>query len=173
LTNLIFHRCTVKDIPVLIEVGQRAYKQSYIHIWENNSDFYIQKSFSEVAFKKDFIDKNVIYFLIYDGVSAIGLIKINLTTPLAGYLEKDIIEIEKIYIISEASGKGIGTTSMNFIKEYALTLNKKVILLSVMTTSPALNFYKKLGFQGIKNYDLDYPKIKKGFRGMLQMKLDL
>ncbi len=62
---------------------------------------------------------------------------------------------------------------MFFIKEYALKLNKKVIWLNVMTTSPALQFYRKFGFKGIKNYELDYPKIKDGYRGMLQMKLPL
>ncbi|NAS32636.1 GNAT family N-acetyltransferase [Flavobacteriaceae bacterium R38] len=173
MSALIFHRCTSKDIPVLITVGQRAYKQNYLHIWNDDGSFYIQKSFSKNTFETDLANKNVIYFIIYEDSIAIGLIKINFNTSLDGFSDHQTVEIEKIYLVAEAAGKGVGTTAMNFIKEYALKLDKKVIWLNVMTTSPALKFYKKLGFTGIKNYDLDYPKIKDGFRGMLQMKLHL
>lgn len=174
LTTPTFHKCTsVEDIPVLVEVGQRSYKQNYLHIWNDTGDFYIQKSFSKNVFEADLKNRNVTYFIIYDDSIAIGLIKINFNKPLEGFLDNQTLEVEKIYIIAEAAGKGIGTAAMTFIKEYALNLGKKVIWLNVMTTSPALQFYKKHGFTGIKNYELDYPKIKDGYRGMLQMKLHL
>ncbi len=84
-----FHKCiSTEDIPILMEVGQRSYKQNYLHIWDDIGDFYIQKSFSENVFKIDFEDKNVIYFIIYIDSIAVGLIKINLNKSLEGFLDE-------------------------------------------------------------------------------------
>jgi len=42
-----------------------------------------------------------------------------------------------------------------------------------MTTSKALDFYKKIGFAAVYRYELDYPGLKDNYRGMKRMILKL
>jgi hypothetical protein len=50
---------------------------------------------------------------------------------------------------------------------------EKIVWLDVMSTSPALLFYKKMGFNTVSFYALDYPDLKDEHREMQRMVLFL
>ncbi|WP_299439712.1 GNAT family N-acetyltransferase [uncultured Aquimarina sp.] len=169
-----FHRCSENDIETLVKVSQQFYPEHYSHIWENgDTSFYVNLSFTAAAFKKDIDTENIIYFLIQRSEKTLGLLKLRKHQELVGYTQIEALQLEKIYLLAEATGLGIGTLAMDFTKNLAQELNKKVIWLDVMTTSPALQFYKKLGFKTISYYSLDYSGLKDGYREMQRMILPI
>ncbi|WP_299257117.1 GNAT family N-acetyltransferase [uncultured Aquimarina sp.] len=169
-----FHRCSENDIEALAKVSQQFYPEHYSHIWKNgDTSFYVNLSFTTAAFKKNIESENIIYFLIQKSDKVLGLLKLRKHQELVGYTKTEALQLEKIYLLSEATGLGIGTFALDFTKNLAKELNKKIIWLDVMTTSPALQFYKKLGFKTISYYNLDYSGLKDGYREMQRMILSI
>ncbi|WP_298546746.1 GNAT family N-acetyltransferase [uncultured Aquimarina sp.] len=169
-----FQKCSEKDIDVLAKISQQFYPEHYSHIWKNeDTSFYINLSFTTAAFKKDIETENIMYFLIQRFEKTLGLLKLRKHQELVGHTPAEALQLEKIYLLAEATGLGIGTHTIDFTKNLAKELNKKVIWLDVMTTSPALQFYKKLGFKTVSYYNLDYPGLKDGYREMQRMILSI
>ncbi|MBC9797380.1 GNAT family N-acetyltransferase [Sinomicrobium weinanense] len=168
--------CTPADIDTIIQTGRLSYKQHYLHIWKDKGSFYMKKSFSRKTVESEFENPNFRYFLIRRRGKPVGILKLVRDNALAGYSASEALEVEKIYIIREAAGKGTGTKVMEFVKDYARMSGKKVIWLNVMDTSPAQAFYKKAGFEPAFCYTinvLDFPPIKEEYRAMTRMKLRL
>ncbi len=84
-----------------------------------------------------------------------------------------LFNLKKFTFLKNSTGLDIGKKRIEFIKEFANTMNKKVIWLDVMTTSPVLSFYQKNGFKTISFYNLEYPGLKDGYREMQRMMLKI
>jgi ribosomal protein S18 acetylase RimI-like enzyme len=79
------------------------------------------------------------------------------------------VELQRIY--THLSGKGVGQFLMDFSIELALKNHSKLIWLQVMDTSTqAIRFYEKNGFQICGAHTLSYEKMKPQLRGMFTMK---
>ncbi len=173
-SEIIFRKCSENDIDSLAKISQQFYPEHYTHIWKNEDpSYYINLSFTEKAFAKDFKIKNIVYFLIEKNSKRLGLLKIRRDQEIQGYTKTEALQLEKIYLLKESIGLGIGKKGVDFTKNYAMKLNKKVIWLDVMTTSPALTFYQKNGFITVSLYELEYPGLKDGYREMQRMLLTI
>ncbi|MBP2832276.1 GNAT family N-acetyltransferase [Aquimarina sp. U1-2] len=171
-SEIVFRKCSENDIDNLVRISQQFYPEHYTHIWKNNDpSYYIILSFTPEAFINDFKTPNIIYFLIEKDNNPLGLLKIRRDQEFLNFNKNEALQLEKIYLLKQSTGLGIGRKGIEFTKEYSKSLNKKVIWLDVMTTSPALNFYQKNGFKTISFYDLDYPGLKDGYREMQRMVL--
>jgi len=65
------------------------------------------------------------------------------------------IKINKIYIIPEQQGKGLGNKMINNIEQIAASLNVSKITLNVNRYNKALHFYIKSGFSIIEEVDVE------------------
>ncbi|GAA4276469.1 GNAT family N-acetyltransferase [Aquimarina mytili] len=172
--DISFKKCTKIDIESLVTISQQFYPEHYAHIWKNNDpSFYINLSFNKDVFEKDLKIENINYFLIQKEDSNLGLLKIRKNESVNNFSSTEAMQLEKIYLLKKATGLGIGKKGLEFTKKYALSLDKKVLWLDVMTTSPALTFYQKNGFTTTSFYDLDYPGLKDGYREMQRMIMPL
>ncbi len=173
-SEIVFKNCSENDIESLVNISQQFYPEHYIHIWKNNDpSYYIDLSFNQKAFTEDFKVENIAYFLIKKENKDLGLLKIRKHQEVLNFEGSEAIQLEKIYLLKESTGLGIGKKGIEFVKNYAQNLNKKVIWLDVMTTSPALLFYKKIGFSTVSFYNLDYPGLKDNYREMQRMILPI
>jgi len=130
------------------ENGTRAYQQHYLHLWTNeNSSPYIESSFTRAILELEEDDKNTILYRILSNKKTVGVLKISLNAALAPYSEKEALCIDKIYILKEHSGKGIGKKVLQFVQLRAQEMHKKVVWLDTMQKGPALDFYIKNGFE--------------------------
>ena len=130
-----------------IEVGTQAYNQHYLHLWPNeNSSPYIKSSFTKEVLEKEATDDNTILYRILKNKKAVGVLKITLNSPLVNFSEDEALCVDKIYILKEHSGKGIGKKVLQFVMLRAKEMQKKIVWLDTMQKGPALNFYLKNGF---------------------------
>ncbi|NER16061.1 GNAT family N-acetyltransferase [Spongiivirga citrea] len=161
MEGISFKKATASDIELLIPVAQKAYLQAYTHVWEHEEPaFYLKKAFTKKAFLKDLSDSNTEIQLIYFANTLVGFYKLELDSAVSTYTAIEAIQLEKIYILNEFSGKGIGNQSLAHIISGAKQKGKSVFWVDVMDTSPAKFFYQKMGFETFSYWDLDYPGLK-------------
>ena len=110
--------------------------------------------------------------ILYQNIPA-GFIKINFNKALEGYAADKSLELERIYLLNEVSGKGIGTEAMHRIIDDAVKTDKELIWLKSMDSSPALNFYQKLGFKKYAVEKLPFDGFKDEYRNIVTMCLVL
>ncbi|TMI96616.1 MAG: GNAT family N-acetyltransferase [Bacteroidetes bacterium] len=162
-------RCNTEDALPLSEIAIRSYKDFYLYLWHDNGEWYVNRSFSPPVFEKELRDPNHAFFFLKQTEKLVGFLKMNINQPLHNYEKFDCIELERIYLVRSATGKGHGHKVVEFCFEYARKLNKQLIWLKAMDSSEAVFFYEKLGFERCGSFQLDFPKMKKEFRGMVIM----
>jgi len=165
--------CTKKDIADLIEVSTQSYIEHYTYLWLDNGENYIKSNFNYEKFEDEISNSNSALFLIPDGQKFVGLIKLNIDSAANGFSAEQALELERIYFIKEASGKGFGKDAVTYVANFAKQRNKKIVWLKAISSSPAIEFYKKLGFVIIAETNLNYPGIRDEFKKMYLMQLNL
>ena len=133
--------CSFEDIPVLLQVSIQSYREHYLHLWYDNGKKYMDDNFNYQVFKSQLEDKNVVLFLICDEQkSPVGFLKLNIDKAWQGYDEASSLELERIYLIRNASGKGLGSSIIDFVANFAKLRNKKYVWVKSMDSGPGVNF---------------------------------
>lgn len=127
----------------------------------------MQHSFAPEQLATELADTNVRYFMVHLNTVPVGFVKVNLDKALDHYSAADSLELERIYLVKEATGSGVGQAAMQFVEQLARNHNKKYLWLKSMDTSPALGFYKRVSFQPYGTHQLTFPQMKEELRGMI------
>lgn len=173
MLNTTIRPCTIADLHTLQDIAINSYGDHYLYLWHDGGMWYLDRCFSEVALKKELEDSNAAFFLIYAEEELVGFLKLNIDKETEGYTAQEALELERIYLLKHASGKGIGKAVVNFTKQYAKGRCKKVIWLKAMDSSKSVNFYEQNGFEKCGTYTLGFETMKEEYRGMFVMKLML
>lgn len=153
-----------------IQVGQKSYIQHYLHLWKDRDPApYFENSFHENAVQKEWEDPNCLLFLINVSGNPAGILKILLNRSIPKANIKDCLFLERIYILNEYSGRGLGTYVMEFIAGLSKKYNKDYVCLESMQKGKALKFYKQQGFAVIGEKLLNYPGLVASERPMYIM----
>ncbi len=144
---LHFEVLTPAKYQTYIDVGTRAYNQHYLHLWPNeNTAPYIESSFTEAILLKEELDSNTLLYIIQSNGTTVGIMKITMNCSLDSYSAAEALYLDKIYILNEFSGKGIGKKALQFVQLRAKELHKKIVWLGTMQKGPAQNFYLNNGY---------------------------
>ncbi len=160
--------CQSSELDLLFEIAIQTYNDAYHYLWTDGGAWYLDKIYKKTEFKQELLSPAIFYFLIYDADQAIGYFKIK-KNVIAPFPESHCIEIEKLYLLKEYIGKGIGKTIMEFIVSRSKEQARPVLWLKVMESSPAKYLYEKCGFIQTDKVYLDYPAMKKEYRWLLTM----
>jgi GNAT superfamily N-acetyltransferase len=169
--NIRLQKIAITDAPLLSDIAIKAYSDHYLHLWYDNAEWYLDSSFSVKSLEKELTETNSLFYLIYFYEEPIGFLKLNMDAAFEEYASKEALELERIYLRKNASGKGIGEFTMRFVLDLAISKNKKIVWLKVMDSSIGpISFYKKHGFEICGTLQLDFPAMKEEVRGMYIMK---
>jgi GNAT superfamily N-acetyltransferase len=161
-------KCQENQLDLLFEIAIQSYNDTYQYLWTDKGITYLNEFYKKEDFKTELSAPDIFYFLIYDAENVIGFFKLKKNT-ISQYPEKESIEIDKLYLLKESGGKGIGKTVMEFIISLSKKENCSVIWLKTMEISEAKYFYEKQGFvQTERNY-LNYATMKEEYRWILTM----
>ena len=157
-----------------IEIGIKAYNQHYRHLWPNgDTDTYIESSFTHQVLLNEEQDENTVLYLIKVNIEYIGILKITLHKELQTYNKLDALYLDKIYILKEFSGKGIGTKSLHFVENIAKKHLKKAIFLESMQKGPALQFYINNNFSIVGTTKVPFSNVIEEEKPMYLLKKDI
>ena len=165
--------CNPSDLHTLQDIAINSYGDHYLYLWYDGGMWYIDRCFSDAALKKELEDANSAFFMVQADEQLVGFLKLNIDKELEGYSAQDALELERIYLLKSATGKGIGKALLDFTKQYSRQRNKKVIWLKAMDSSPSVAFYEQHGFVKCGTSSLDFEAMKEEYRGMYTLKLNL
>ena len=153
-------KATVNDVKQLAIVSKKAFFIPHQHaIPEEIMDKYLKESFNEETLTKEVTQQHYEYHLIFYKEKLAGFSKIILNTENEHILAKNITKMERFYLLKEFYGLGLGKKLFDFNLGLIKKNNQKGIWLYVWIKNyRALNFYEKVGFKRIGNYDFPISK---------------
>ncbi len=141
-----------------IAIGTQSYHEHYLHLWENRDPHpYISRSFTNKIVSNDLQNPNLLHFLVKVGDDTAGIVKLVLNSPLDEHTAEEALLAQKIYLLKNYSGKGLGKKVLQLIEQYAKNLKKKVLWLDTMQKGGPIQFYLKNGFKIKKESELRIP----------------
>ncbi|MDE3234747.1 MAG: GNAT family N-acetyltransferase [Bacteroidota bacterium] len=170
---------TIQEAAKLSELAISIYKEHYLHLWnEGGAEWYMYEfAYAPSVIRKELEDKNNLYFfLVMDNIH-IGYLKLKLNANLHETRSADSLELERIYIHQEYTGRGLGKQMLMWSEAIARQHHKKIIFLKAMDSSAdAIRFYRSNGYEQAGYFQLPIPTfqfMKEEFRGMIILKKDL
>jgi len=162
------------EIDKLQAICVEAYTKNFGHHWNGDGlNLYLEAQFNQERIKSDLNNPTLNYYFINVNKQPVGFIKLNLNVSFDNYLESEVAELEKMYVLPSMKGQGIGKKALSKIIQEVKGLGKKVFFLCVIdTNTPAIKFYQKLGFQYHSKTRLDIPLFKEELKGMHRMSMN-
>lgn len=161
----------------LSALAKAIYVEHYLHLWyPGGADWYMEEqAYPEEKLRTELTDPNNLHYIVYDeqGLPQ-GYLKLRIRAVLSGYEEKDCLEIERIYLHSDATGKGIGKQLMELSETIARQHHKDMIFLKAMNSSrDAIGFYQRMGYRVCGKLVLPFTQMKEVYRGMVILRKTL
>ncbi|KUJ61430.1 hypothetical protein AR687_13425 [Flavobacteriaceae bacterium CRH] len=160
--------CQKNQLDLLHAIAIQTYNDTYQYLWVDKGAWYLNEFYKKESFEKELSAPDIFYFLVYDEDKTIGYFKL-MNLALDPYMESDCIEIDKLYLLKDYGGKGIGKIIMEFIFGFSQKQKRSVLWLKAMEDCPARHFYEKFGFIQTDKSFLNYPTIKEDERSILTM----
>ena len=142
-------KCGLNDVLDL----QKIYRQTFYETFatqnsEENMRKFLDEAYSEQKLKSELEDKESETFLAVENQKTLGVLKINTGNAETESGFENSLEIQRIYVLKEAKGLGIGTAFMNLAEKKARELGVSFIWLGVWEKNfPAQKFYTDKGFR--------------------------
>lgn len=147
---------TVKDAkklaPLAIKIFNDTFAGNPLNKPEDLNE-YISEAFSFEQTKRELVDKNSVFFIAENEGEMIGYAKLQKHSGEDCVLDKNPIELQRLYVEREFHGGGIAAKIMEACFEEAKRQNFQTIWLGVWEYNyRAQKFYEKLGFQRVGNH---------------------
>ena len=144
-----------EDFRLLAEMGKLSFIESHgSSASETDINKYVEEKYTFGKFKKELIDRDNIFHIIYQKDKPAGYSKIILNSPHTNIESKNVTKMERLYLLKEFYGLKAGLELFNFNLEISKVNYQFGMWLYVwMENNRAVNFYKKAGFEIIGNYD--------------------
>ena len=115
---------------------------------KEDMDFFLNEQFTTAALKKEVEEGDGIFMLAYVNNESAGYARMRHKNNENILAEENAIEIARIYALSSAIGKGVGSALMQKCIDVAADQNKEVIWLGVWEKNErAIDFYTRWGFE--------------------------
>lgn len=146
--NLLYKICSLEDLQILVEISIKTFVSAFEN-QNNPEDFkaYMDRAFSKEQLKKELLNENVSFYLVYHDNIHVGYYKLNEREAQTEPFGDTSIEIERIYVLNEFQGQQFGKQMLFKIIETAKEKKLKFIWLGVWEkNTAAIRFYERHGF---------------------------
>lgn len=160
--NMVSLEPVIQDnLNEYLAVGVKSYCEHYLHLWENEDPTpYISYGLTKEVVERELQDPNAFNYLIQQNNKNVGILKLVKNCGIDEIADTDALKAEKIYLLKEHSGKGIGKQVLQFIEDTARDLNKKIVWLDAMQKGNPIHFYQKNGFTIKRESEVVLPRVK-------------
>jgi len=149
---------TNDDARLISVLGTVAFYEAYYLQDEPESLVgYILDSFSPELILAEIDDPAATFFVVYNDEKAVGFAKLRRGEPHASVLGESPIELQRIYIIENVYGKGVGEHLLRHCLEFARSEGRKTLWLGVWQENlRGQRFYQKHGFRKVGTKPFPY-----------------
>jgi len=130
-----------KQIDIVVQLANTIWTEHYTPIIGKDQVTYMLNTYhSSHTISNEVKTKSIHYYLILQDTMPVGYVGIRLD-------EKSLF-LSKIYVLSQIRGHGLGTQTIEFIKELASSNQLEKIMLTVnKNNSSSIAAYQKMGFK--------------------------
>ncbi|MFZ4800326.1 MAG: GNAT family N-acetyltransferase [Bacteroidia bacterium] len=149
-----------KDCQLLTDIGKISFIESHgSSASSNDINQYVNTKYSNEVFKNELSNTKNIYHLIHYQDQPAGYSKIILNKKFANIQLENVTKLERLYLLKEFYNLKLGLELLNYNIEIAKQNNQIGMWLFVWKENQkAFNFYKKMGFEIIGDYDFKISK---------------
>ncbi len=147
--ELHIRQATVADAAVLAELGAKTFYDTF-HTFQTEEDMskYLSFTYTPEKVKANLEKPDVFYYLAEDNNTAVGYAKLLLDVPVEQMKGDRVIEMEKIYVLKDYLGKGVGKKLMQQCIVAAVQEKFDWMYLGVWQhNTTAIEFYKQFGWE--------------------------
>ena len=147
--NLVYRKCTLSDLEELRSISIAT----FIHAFAKDNkpeDFenYLDDAFSSTAMHEQLTNPNSTFYFVYLKQELVGYFKLNIGEAQNEVFQEETMELERIYVLPEHIGKGIGERVLQHICEMAKLKKTTFLWLGVWERNEAaIRFYERHGFE--------------------------
>ena len=147
--QLQFRKCNVTEVDKLAHLSRRTFIDAFQR-YNDPGDFhaYLEAAFSNEKIMEELQEKDSVFYFVEMDAATVGYFKLNEYDAQNEFHEVGGMELERIYVVSNAQGKGIGAMILKFIIEIAISKEKEYVWLGVWEHNiNAFRFYQRYGFE--------------------------
>ncbi|MEO7716904.1 MAG: GNAT family N-acetyltransferase [Capsulimonas sp.] len=148
-----------EDISLLTELSTTTYRSTFAqHYIPEDMEAYLTENFSEEKLEQEFSDPLATFFIAELSGKPLGYAKLHMGQPDASVTGSKPMELERLYVLPEGIGRGIGPRLMQECVETTTGRGLETLWLGVWEHNHrAIRFYQKWGFEevGIHIFQLD------------------
>ncbi len=143
------------DLDELLRIARSTFIAAFRHLNDPVVfDNYLDQQMSREALRRQLQNQDSRFFLFEHDGSTVGYTKLNTGTAQTEQLDASHMEVERIYLLPEYQGNGLGRAMM----EHAITLAKaegfSTLWLGVWQGKlDSIAFYKRMGFEKFGEHD--------------------
>ncbi|MFS4466326.1 GNAT family N-acetyltransferase [Maribacter sp. 2210JD10-5] len=145
---LQYEKCDESNLEQLLEISKKTFSDAF----ETDNDPNDFKTYLNVAFTKEILNSainnpNIAFFFTYLGEKLVAYFKLNTSEAQTDVKLSESMELERIYVLKEFQGRGIGEAILTKIKKIAFESEKAFLWLGVWEENQrAIKFYQRHGF---------------------------
>lgn len=147
-TSLVLEICSLSDVKRLADFSRKTFSDAFEE--QNNPEDYITYSnnaFSVFRLSDELKNPLSTFYFCHCNGQLAGYLKLNDGEAQSDIKDEDALEIERIYVLKEFQGKGIGKWLVEQTKQKAKELKKAYVWLGVWEENKAaIRFYVREGF---------------------------
>ena len=138
-----------EDAALIADMSRITFYDAFVQDnIKEDIDIFMNQQFTKAALMKEVEEEDGIFLLAYAGNEPCGYARMRLNSKEHIMATENAIEIARIYALSSAIGKGVGSALMQYCIDMANQLNKRNIWLGVWEKNErAIAFYKRWGFK--------------------------
>ena len=141
-----------KDIDTIISLARQIWPATYQEILPPDQLRYMMDvQYSPAALRKQMIEQGHAFAIIEDDIGALGFASFSAVSDKPG-----VYKLYKIYVLPGLQGKGLGKLLLDHILGQITPKGGHLLQLNVSRHTKARFFYEKLGFQVIREEDVDF-----------------
>ena len=138
------------DIPLIQELTNQIWPLTYGHIISKEQiSFMLKMMYSTESLKNQLTQENLRFYIITLNGKPVGYTSCEL------HLEPKTAKIHKLYLSHDLHGKGYGKIVVTQLEEVVAQNNNEYLILHVNRHNTAVDFYKRIGFEIIKEEDIN------------------
>lgn len=139
------------DLHIIQSIGTTTYGPTYLELLgQEQLDYMLGKFYSIAALRQQLIEGH--NFIIAETAGK------DLAFASWSRVDEDghlAVKLHKLYVLPEAHGKGLGKLLINEVRDKALDLGAKSLILNVNRYNKALEFYQRAGFKIKETVDIE------------------
>lgn len=146
--ELTLQHCSKKDLDQLELISRKTFSDAFAS--QNNPEdfeYYLRTALTKERIASELDHPDTSFYFVIKNTETVGFFKINAAKAQTDIFDETSCELERIYVLSDHQGDGIGEWMLGQVIHMAQEAKKDYIWLGVWEENiRAIRFYEKKGF---------------------------